>query len=525
MRAGRAEGGAEAALREMRSARRRRYVERLDVMEVLYRVYVAAIFAAIALALLAGAVNEAPATPHGIEWLRRHGPAVLGLIVAVGALAGLRSGARGGPLAIEAAEVQYVLLAPLDRGATLRPAALRQLRIGVLAGAVLGVVLGNFVFRRLPGSPVEWLACLALFGALVPLCVLAGALLASGRRLRPAVAALIGVVLLAWSAADLALGWTTSPATMLGGLATLPLQSGARVALSGLGVAVALALALVGLIGVGGILLEAARRRAALTAELRFSASVQDLRTVILLRRQLASERPRRRPWLRLPVAGAGGHPVWRRGWQSFLRWPLARVARAALIGIAAGAVTAGAWSAAPLALLVPGVLLFVAALDFVEPLAQEADHPTRRQLLPVEASSLISRHLVAPAVAIALVVLIGAATAAVVAGSASTALGVGAVIAVPVAVALACCAAFSASADPYAHLLSPQLGYAISAAPLVGAALVVGIPALIARGAWSHGAAVVPAAAEGAVLVALIAAALVPLLGARFAKRDRAEA
>ena len=175
----------------MRSERRHRYVERLDVMEVLYRVYVGGIFAAIALAVIAGAVNEAPATPAAIEWLRRHGPAVLGLLVALGTMAGLRSGARGGPLAIEAAEVQYVLLAPLRRGAVLRPAALRQLRIGALAGAVLGLVLGNFVFRRLPGSPVEWLACLALFGALVPICVLAAALLASGRRLPPLAAAAI----------------------------------------------------------------------------------------------------------------------------------------------------------------------------------------------------------------------------------------------------------------------------------------------------------------------------------------------
>jgi hypothetical protein len=525
MRAGRAEGGAEAALREMRSARRRRYVERLDVMEVLYRVYVAAIFAAIALALLAGAVNEASATPAAIDWLRDHGPAALGLVVAVGAMAGLRSGARGGPLAIEAAEVQYVLLAPLERGAVLRPAALRQLRIGVLAGAVLGVVLGNFVFRRLPGSPVEWLACLALFGALIPVCVLAGALLASGRRLRPFLAAAIGVGLLAWSGVDLALGWTSSPATMLGDLVTLPLQSGASVALAAIGVAVAAGLAALGLTGVGGILLEAARRRAALTAELRFSASVQDLRTVILLRRQLASERPRRRPWLRVPVAGVGGHPVWRRGWQSFLRWPLARIARAALLGILAGAVAVGGWSAAPLALLVPGLLLFVAALDFVEPLAQEADHPTRRQLLPAEASWLISRHLIAPAVAIGVVVLIGALTAALVGGSAPMALGVGAVIVVPIAVALTCCAALSASADPYAHLLSPQVGYAISAAPVAGAALVVGLPLLIARGAQNHGAAAVPATAEGAVIVALVAAVLVPLLGARFAKRDKLQA
>ena len=87
-------------------------------------------------------------------------------------LAGLRSGARGGPLAIEEAEVQYVLLAPVDRGAALRPAALRQMRIAALAGAVLGAVVGNFVFRRVPGlaassgSPA-W----RCFGALLPVCI------------------------------------------------------------------------------------------------------------------------------------------------------------------------------------------------------------------------------------------------------------------------------------------------------------------------------------------------------------------
>ncbi len=525
MGSGRAEGGAEAALREMRSARRRQYVERLDVMEVLYRVYVTAIFAGIGLALVAGAINEAPATPSAIDSLRQHGPAVLGLIVAVGALAGLRSGARGGPLAIEAAEVQYVLLAPLDRGFALRPAALRQLRIAALVGAVVGAALGNFVFRRLPGSPVEWLACLALFGALLPLSALGGALLASGRRLRPRVAALAGLALVAWSGLDLALGWNSSPATMLGDLATLPLQSGARLVLAGIGVALAAALAGLGLSGVGGVMLEAARRRAALTAELRFSASVQDLRTVILLRRQLASERPRRRPWLRLRVAGSGGHPVWRRGWQSLLRWPLARVVRAALIGVAAGAVAAGAWSAARPALFIPGLLLFVAALDFIEPLAQEADHPTRRQLLPIQASSLISRHLVAPTAAIAAVIMIGAAIAAIVGGSPAIALGVGAVICIPAAAALACCAAFSASADPYAYVLSPQIGYAVSSAPLVGAAIVVGLPTLLAQAGHENGARAVPTAAAGALFVAVIAAVLVTVLGARFAKRDRVEA
>jgi hypothetical protein len=520
---GSAERSAIVALAEMRGTRRRRYVEQLDLLEVLYRVYVGAIFGAIGLALVAGAVNEAPATPAAIDSLRQHGPAVLGLVVALAVLAGLRSGARGGPLAIEAAEVQYVLLAPIDRGATLRPAALRQLRVAVLVGAVLGAVLGNFVFRRLPGSPVEWIACLAAFGALLPLCALAAALLGSGRRLRPWLAAALGLLLVAWSGADLVLGWNSAPTTMLGDLATLPLQSGTPTFLAALGGLLAVALLAAGLLGVGGILLEAARRRAALTAELRFSASVRDLRTVVLLRRQLASERPRRRPWLRLRAAGgAVRYPIWRRGWQSLLRWPLARAVRVALIGVGAGLLAAGAWSGAPLAFILLGPLLFVAALDLIEPLAQEADHPTRRQLLPLEASSLISRQLAVPVVGLTGVILLAALTAGVAGGSATPALGVGAVVAVPLAVVLACCAAFSATADPYANLLSaPEIAYAISAAPLLGAAAAAGVPTLIAHQSALHDGSAFAGAVVGAVVVSMVGAVLVSVLGARFAKRD----
>ena len=246
--------------------------------------------------------------------------------MALAVFAGLRSGARGGPLAIEDAEVQYVLLAPIDRAAALRSSALRQLRIATLGGAVLGAVAGNFAFRRLPGSPVEWLACLAAFGAAVPLCTLGSALLASGRRLRPVVAGSIGALLVAWSLADVVLGTKTSPATMLGVLATLPLQSGTVALGSALGLAIAAAAGLAGLLSLGGLSLEAARRRATLTAQLRFSASVQDLRAVVLLRRQLASESPRRRPWVRLRDPALASRPVWRRGWQSILRWPAARL-------------------------------------------------------------------------------------------------------------------------------------------------------------------------------------------------------
>ena len=376
-----------AAMKAMRAARRRRYVARADVMEVLYRVYVGVIFAAIVLGLVAGAINEAPADPGAVAGIRSDAPAIIGIAIAVLVLAGLRAGARGGPLAIEAAEVRYTLLAPVSRRTALRPAALSQLRIAVIAGAAAGAVIGNFVFRRFPGSALEWIGALAAFGALVPVAVLGSALCASGRRLRIGVAGAIGVVLVVWSALDLAQGWNSSPTTMLGDLATLPLQHGTSALLAALGALLTLAALAAGLLGIGGLGLEAARRRAELVAEMRFSASVQDLRTVILLRRQLASEHPRRKPWLRLGGGPASEHPIWRRDWQSFLRWPVVRVGRVLLIAVAAGGIAVAGFSQTPVLFVLPGPLLFIAALDLIEPLAQENDHPGLRLLLPRDSS------------------------------------------------------------------------------------------------------------------------------------------
>jgi hypothetical protein len=476
---------AEGALADFRRMRRRRYVEELDVMEVLYRVYIGAIAAAIGLGLLAGAVHEAPVDASALASIRSHAPAMIGIAIALGVLAGLRSGSRGGPLAIEPAEVHYTLLAPIDRNKALRPQALGQLRMAAICGGIGGAVVGNFVFRRFPGSPVEWIAGLGLFGALVPVLVLGAALVASGRRLRPWLAASIGVALVAWSVADLVFGATTSPGTMLGELGTLPLQHGARVELAGGGVAISLALLALGLAGVGGILLEAAKRRAELTAELRFSASVRDVRSVILLRRQLASERPRRRPWLRL--RSAGDHTVWRRGWQSFLRWPPARIGRVVVLAVAAGGAAVAAWHDSVFLAVLPGALLFVAALDVVEPLAQEADHPTRSEAAPIAPNALFQRHLAAPTAALAALLLLAGLTAAVIAGSA-IGFEVGAVVALPSGFLLAAAAAVSATNDPYAHIDAPQIGYAVQGAPVVAALVAVGVPILIARGIWLGG-------------------------------------
>jgi hypothetical protein len=514
MRAAGGQNEALQALREMRSARRRRFVEQLDVMEVLYRIYVVAIFGAIGLAAIAGAVNDADVSAGAAEDIVRHGPALLGLGIALAILAGLRSGARGGPLAIEAAEVQYVLLAPIDRGVALRSAALRQMRIATLAGAAAGVVAGNFTFRQLPGSPVEWFACLALFGAAIPLCTLGCALLASGRRIGTAQANAIGAALLAWGLADVLLGMQTSPMTMLGALATLPLQSGGGpVALSVGGIAIAVAAAGLGLGCIGGLSLDAARRRATLTAELRFSASVQDLRTVVLLRRQLASEHPQRKPWARLRAPMLARASVVRRGWQSFLRWPVPRVVRVLILGVAAGVLAAGAWSGVtPLAALA-GIALLVAALDCVEPLAQEVDHPLRRDLLPIGPDSLILRHLIAPTFAMGLVVLTGV-LAAMALGAPGTAAGVGAVIIGPTAFLVLCCAALSVTKDPYQYVLFPERGYVETALPVVVAMASVAVPVLAARETAKHGASPEGAAAAACVSLLVVAGAMAWWLG-----------
>jgi hypothetical protein len=515
-------------MRSMRAARRRRYVARTDVMEVLYKVYVGAIAAAIVLGLLAGVIHEAPADPGAVAGIRADAPAIIGIAVALLVLAGLRAGARGGPLAIEAAEVRYTLLAPVSRRAALRPAALSQLRIAAIAGAATGAIIGNFVFRRFPGSGFAWIGSLAAFGALVPIAVLGAALLASGRRLRVGVAGAIGVLLVAWSVLDLALGWNSSPTTMLGDLATLPLLHGTDALLAALGAVLALAVLAAGLLGIGGLGLEAARRRADLVAEMRFSASVQDLRTVILLRRQLASERPRRKPWLRLG-GPAATHPVWRRDWQSFLRWPAVRIGRVLLIAVAAGGIAVAGFSQTPILFALPGPLLFVAALDLIEPLAQENDHPTLRLLMPRRGAVLMRSHLVAPTVAAGLVVAIATLAAAAIGGDPGLALGIGAVSLVPVALLLAAAAAFSATNDPYEFLLMPQIQNAMTAGPIVAAAL-AGLPTLVA---WlvadghlgtepgSDSAAIGAALGTNVLLVVIFLAALA-FLTFRFEKAER---
>lgn len=169
---------------------------------------------------------------------------------------------------------------------------------------------------------------------------------------------------------------------------------------------------------------------------MRFALSLQDLRAVILLRRRLAAEEPRARPWIRLRrsrrVLGTGvpeerqvsvrnaglgkpGAAVRRRGVHSLLRWPATRILRVVGLGLVAGFAAGGAWNGTTPLVVVAGVALFVAALDALEPLAQEWDHPSRRDSFPLRPGRLAAASLLVPTVVVAMITAAGVAVAVVV--------------------------------------------------------------------------------------------------------------
>jgi len=499
-------GDGSRALGDLRRARRRRAFGEMDWSDALYKVYVTAILSALGVSLISGWLGGRAVTPGELATAVQRGPALVGLVVAVAIAAGLRSGGRGGPLALEAADVQLVLLAPVPRGAALRLPAARQLRFGAFVGAVSGMTAGNLAAQRLPGPYAAWVAWGGLAGLVTGLAWTGSALAASGFRLGQRWAGALAAVAVGWSIADLARSTATSPATLLGRLSMSAVDVVPRAPVG----LVLLLLPVAGLVSVGGTSLEAARRQAGLVTELRFAVTMQDVRTVILLRRQLAAEGPRRRPWAPLP-AGRRSWPVWRRDWQGILRWPAARVLRVVLLGAGAGLAAAGAWRDTPALIVAAAAALLLAALDSVEGMAQDADHAIRRDTLPVGPGRLVSLHLAAPSVVMLGVaaVAIGGASAL---GGATTALSVGALVAVPAVLAAVCGAALSIETgpvDPYRVELFAGARLAIrSVGPLVLA--VVGVlPLLDARAAANAGRAPAASAASGAFAVLLVVAAV----------------
>src|SRR3954454_14489042 len=258
---------AGAVLHDLRTARRRHYLRQLDWVDALYKAYLTAIAAGAATVFVSGALGDDRASASTVATITARGPAVLGLAVALLVAAGLRAGARGGPLALQPPDVHQILLAPVDRRLALRGPAIAQLRTRLFVGAVAGAVVGNLAFRRLPGKPGAWIACGIAFFGLAAAAGIGAALLASARRLAPRAALLLGVLVLAWSGADWALKVPSSPLTMLGKLGLAPLQESSWPAYGAAGALVVLALLAAGLVSVGGTSLEHSLRRAGLVAQ------------------------------------------------------------------------------------------------------------------------------------------------------------------------------------------------------------------------------------------------------------------
>jgi hypothetical protein len=494
----------EYSLAEWRRWRKRRRIEELAWIDALYHAELTGIICAVAFYALAGVIGGEALTASQMADVTRTGTAWLGLAAAVALGVGLRSGSRGGPLVLEQADVRHVLLSPVDRRRALLGPAVRQLRFQLFVAACGGLAVGFLAAHRLSGSTAGWTASATAF-ALATLALSYGAaLIASSLRLPSWAGTALAIALVGAAAADIAGLIPASPTAPWGRIGMWPVQP----AWPGiLAVVISLAVLGFGLVRLGRVSLELAERRSRLVGQLRFAATLQDVRTVVVLRRQLALELPRLRPWVRLRVRGSERRAVWRRGLRGALRWPAARVGRLVMLGVVAGLALRGAFGGTTPLLALAGGALFVAGLDATEAMAQELDHPSLTESVPVEASSLRVRHLPVAVAVMALVAAVGV-VAAVLVEPGSQALAV-ALVCAPAA-ALGGLAGAGASListpDPVEALLMPPEVTGAYQAFRIARPIVLAIggtlPVLAARAAANGGGQAVAAATSATVVV-----------------------
>src|SRR5258706_6509720 len=334
------------------------------------------------------------------------------MIPALAFLAALRSGAQGGPLALEAPDVAYVMLSPVDRTKALLRPVTQRVRSAAYLAATFGAIVGQLAGRRLPGTPVAWAASSALFGITTAMLWAGTALIAHAVRLPLWMATTIGLGVLGWQSA--ALAWhLPGPANTAGSLA----MWGWRQHTIDLAAPLVAVIALVAGVGLlQSTSLDALARRSSLVAQLRFAVTMQDLRTVILLRRQLNQEETRGAPWVSVPRWVKP--PIPRRGLASVSRFPATRLVRMTAFAAMAGVFQAMVVRGTTPALVGTALMLFLLGLEVMEPLSQEVDQPDRTDSLPIDRGELLVRHLIAPAVSLVPFAVITAASTVSVLGT-----------------------------------------------------------------------------------------------------------
>ena len=428
----------DKALRAMRRTRQRHRLGNIEWFDAAYRAYLVGIFGGGSVLWISSSVQDATVSAAAAADFAQQAPAILGLFTAFVLLVGLRGGAQGGPVALEAADVMHVMLAPVDRRRALLRPALQRVRGALFTGAVAGAIVGQLAGRRLPGTLLAWAGGGALFGASVGMLWAGAALLAHvavhtasarGRRAPRWVATVLGMAVVAWQAAAVYTSLSSSSTRIAGPLdafGSLALWGWRQHATDLLAAAASLLAVIGGLLLLSRISLEALARRSALVAQLRFAVTMQDLRTVILLRRQLNQEHTRRNPWHRLQPASKSKaatstrvltRAVFRRGWHGLLRFPATRLARIAALSVAFGVLQATVVRGTTPAVLASALVAFVIGLEVMEPLSQEVDQPDRTDSFPIDRGELLARHLLAPAIAILPFAVIAAAAAVLTVG------------------------------------------------------------------------------------------------------------
>jgi hypothetical protein len=496
-------------LYDLRRRRKRKRLGDIEWFDAAYRVYLVALFGGGTVLWISSSISDSTVSDQSVADIARNGPALIGLITTLAFLAALRSGAQGGPLALEAPDVAYVMLSPVDRvRALLRPVTQRA-RSAASIAAVSGAIVGQLAGRRLPGTPVAWATSGAVFGITTALLWAGTALVAHAIRLPLWIATSVGLVGVAWQSA--ALVWhIPGPANLDGSLAMWgwrqhPIDLAAPL--------LAVVVTLVGVSMLQQTSLDALARRSSLVAQLRFAVTMQDLRTVILLRRQLNQEQTRRNPWVAVPRWIT--HPIPRRGIASVARFPLTRLVRMAAFAALAGVLQAMVIRGTTPAIIGSALMLFLLGLEVMEPLSQEVDQPDRTDSLPIERGDLLVRHLVAPAVALLPFAVIAAASAVAVLGT-SRAVAPAAILALPTILAGAAGGVVSIvrdAPDPTkntAQAFVPPEMAGISSAMRVGLPILVSALAaatvLIVRRAEQLGTSTTGAALRGAVGALLLA-------------------
>ncbi len=429
------------AITALRRARRSRRLGDTEWYDVAYRVYLFALAGLVATVLASDAIAGVIDDDVTTDQLVTRGPALAGVAVVAAFGVGLRAGADGGPVSIEAADVRHLLVAPISRTRALLGPIVQRFRATAFIAALACAVVAQLIAREVEGSRAAWAASGARYGARVAMLYVSSALGAHATRLVPWHASVVAAATFVWQTVAVWSVWNDAepaalragPGNLIGSVALWGIrQRGIDI------VAVVVVFVLVGVSCALGARLrpDDLERRARLVSQLRFAATVQDLRTVVALRRQLRSETLRRRAIFGAaapdaaprslaadgsarPRPGGAGRVaatlVWRRCAASTGRLPVSRFVRIAALAATAGAAASLAVTWPPLLCSVVTVAGFLCGLEALESLSQEVDRPDRTEALPVERGWLFTHHLVVPAALIAVAGVVAAIAAAIV--------------------------------------------------------------------------------------------------------------